>query len=164
MPREFSSQTTRDMMGWGGGGLLLFAMDIDHPRMNTPVRIVDNIENIMVLGVEYTGCDVRVYRPDEGENSRYTGRIEVDNTDQILTEYIRSLTGQFTITFRLVAATDLAASPPEFDTIEMGPVTMNVKSVTWNSTIARIELEYRNLTGEKFPKYLFDSVNFPGAL
>jgi len=163
MPREFSTQTTRDMMGWSGGGLLLFALEINHPRMSEPIRLVDNIEDILVQSVLYSACDVRVYRPEEGENSRYTGRIEVDNTDQILTEYVRSLTGQFTITFRLVAPTDLAASPPEFDTIEMGPIVMNLKSISMNSTVARLELEYRNLTGEKFPKFVFDSVNFPGV-
>lgn len=163
MPREFSTQTTRDMMGWGGGGLLLFLVEISHPDMVAPIRLVENIEDVSYNGVVYTACDMRVYRPEEGENSRYTGRIEVDNSDQILTESIRSLTGQFTITFTMVAATDLSAEPKEFDTVEMGPVTMNVKSVSWNASIARIELEHRNLTGEKFPKYLFNSVNFPGA-
>lgn len=163
MPREFSQSTTVSMLGWGGGGLLLSLIEIDHPDMLSPVRLVENIENIVHNGNTYLACDIRVYRPDEGENSKYTARIEIDNSDQVLTEYIRALTGQFTATYILVAATDLAASPPEFDTIEMGPVVMNIKSISGNAEIVRIELEHRNMSGEKFPKYKFDSINFPGA-
>lgn len=163
MPRVLSANTVQDMMGWSGGGLLLFLVELDHPRMSAPVRLVNNIENILSNSDEYVACDMKVYRPDEGEDSRYSGRIEIDNTDQILTPHIRSLTGQFVITITLVSATDLVASPPEFDTVEMGPVTLNVKSIVWNATLARIELEYRNLIGEKFPRFLFDPVNFPGV-
>lgn len=164
MPREFSAETTRAMLGWGGGGLLLSLIELDHPDMVAPVRLVENVENIIHNGNTYTACDIRVYRPDEGEGSKHTARIEIDNSDLVLTEYIRALTGQFTMTYTLVAATDLGASPPEFDTIEQGPITMNVKSISGNTTVVRIELEHRNLSGEKFPKYVFDSINFPGAL
>jgi hypothetical protein len=118
MARELSTGLAAAALAQETGFLVLELLTITHADLAEPLRVVNNIEDVMHGGDLYTACGFELTPPEEKGEGQPKATLVLNNADQWLTEHIRGLRGGFDVSFALVSATDPGASPPEFGTVE----------------------------------------------
>ncbi len=144
------------------GAITLALVTIDHPQLSSPLRICNNNEDVASRGNTYTAMAVDLLLPDDTEGAS-RARLVMDNVSQWLTPTIRTLTGGFTVLIELVTASNLAASPPEFDIVEIAFLPMTLSQVDWSAGQATGTLTHENTLNNRFPAGSVDPYDFPGA-
>lgn len=148
------------MLAEASGKILLETAEINHADLASPFRIVANNEDIMSGANLYTACPCEVSYPFDNDGSGGVGRITLPNPDQWLTPSVRSLSGPMTVTLRRVSATDLGASPPEFDTIEIATLPMLVVEAVIDSESIDFTLRQSDMLERAFPVGTYGLADF----
>lgn len=162
MPRELSTTLINAMMGRSTGLPVLYLLDIEHEDLESPLRIVNNTEDVLSEGNLYTAMGFELRLPEERDATPRGARISIDNTSQWLTPVIRSLSGEFEVTIKVATPTDLDASPPVYDNIEFAYLPMQLIAVEYNGVTVQGTLSYENLANQPFPGDVFGPFEFPG--
>ena len=160
--RTLDASTVTEMMRTQSAGVVLWALDIDHEVADAPLRFVNNNEDVSIGGELYTAIWFELTMPEESEDGFKSARIILNNVDQALTEALRGLSGEFTFTLRLVSASNAAADPPEFDTVEVEFMPFVLTEIEYTRESVRGTLEYERVSERAFPVDTFTPYDFPG--
>lgn len=134
--------------------VFLIILDIDHPALADPIRVVNNSENIVSNGNTYVAFPFEIRLPDEAEDQpRVT--LTIDNVDRVIVDTIRSLTTAPTVSISVI----LASSPND---IEVGPFVMTLREVTYDVMTVQGELTFDDVLNEPFPGDSFIPAHYPG--
>lgn len=152
MPRTLSETMLRGMMARQTGIITLLVVRLDHDTLEEPLYFVNNTEAISVNGQEYQPCGMEFAMPDEQEDGIRTARVVIANIDQALTPLIRSARGEPQLTISIVSSTDLAASPPEFDNVEIAMLPMQLYAVTYDRVKIEGTLRFETASAHQFPQ------------
>ena len=133
MPRSFSETMLGQLMSETSNIVSCWLLEITHVQLDTPIRLCNNDEDVVHDGDEYRAVAFEFTIPDEKAGAVNTSTLRIDNTDQYLTPYIRTLTGEFSLVARLVLATDEAATPPEFDLVEMETMALRIVELQYDA-------------------------------
>lgn len=170
MPRNLSSRIKEAMAKRSTGLILLWLVEITHPKMIDDfgalevIRLVNNNENVVSNGKLYNKCSINIRLPESKESGTSSGNIIIDNVSQQLIPLIRSLSGEFTITLKLVCSSNLDVSPPEFDNVEITPLPYKLINISWNASEISGELSYSNIFDNRYPFPLMTKFLFPGLI
>jgi hypothetical protein len=162
VPRTLSATIQCGMLAQQTGVIGLQILTIEHDDLAAPIRLVNNREDISVNGTVFTACQFHINAPEEKEEGLPRAQIVIDNTDQFLTPTIRSLSGEFTATYQIVSPTDLTASPPEFDTVEVSMLPFDLTSVEYDDVSVRGNLSYEDVLDRQFPEMTYTPNRFKG--
>lgn len=163
MPRDtLSAEFVAAMMARETGTVVLYLVDIDHEDLDTPIRIVNNTEDVIAGGHTYTAIGFDLKLPESKDGTPRGAQISIDNTTQWFTPTLRTLQGQFEVTIRLAIPSNALASPPVYDGIEIEYLPMQLVALQYDDTTVEGTLSYENLANEQFPPQSFDPFNFPG--
>jgi nitrogen fixation protein len=163
MPRDQLSPTfVSTLLARESGTVVLMLVDIEHEDLETPIRIVNNTEDVVSGGNLYTAVGFEVRLPDDRDGTPRGAQLQIDNTTQWLTPTVRSLFGEFLVTIRIAIPSDAEAVPPEYDGIEMEYLPMQLTSLQMNETTVEATLSYENLANELYPPESFDPFHFRG--
>lgn len=162
MPRDHLSETfVASLLARESGVVVLMLLDIEHEDLETPIRIVNNTEDVVSSGNLYTAVGFEVRLPDDRDGTPRGAKIQIDNTTQWLTPTVRTLFGEFLVTIRIAIPTDAESVPPEYDGIEIEYLPMQLTSLRMNETTVEASLSYENLVNDPWPPDTFNPTHFP---
>jgi len=136
--------------------ILLTLIEITHPDLAAPLRLVNNTEAIVSDGETYYPYWFSVMFPEEDNGRIKEVRLVMDNTDRQLVIALRSITSPATINVRFA----LASSP---DVVEVELAAMSLRNVSYDVHTVSGELVYEERVNFQIPALTINPVDFPGA-
>jgi hypothetical protein len=135
--------------------VFLILLEIDHDNLATPLRVVNNYENITSNGDLYYGFPFSVSLPSEMEDELPAVKLTIDNVDRQIVEAVRSITSPATVSLSLI----LASSP---NNIERGPYVLKMRNVQYDAMSVSADLMVDDIYNEPYPGITYSPTNFPG--
>jgi hypothetical protein len=139
MPRAYSSQYKSTLAKVSGEETPLILLEINHPELTTPIRAVNDTENIISNGEEYIAFPFTCVLPDDYENRLPRARISIGNAGRDLMFWLETTDGgQGSVaTFRQV----MRSRPNQVE----WEITMGLFNVTATNVEVSAELGFENL-------------------
>lgn len=153
--RTLSTTAKQAVFAQQTGKVFLSIIAIDHDDLASPIRLVNNTENITSRGNVYTACAFNLEMPDESNEKLPRAQITIANADRAITASLRGVTTPGTLTHEII----LSDTP---DVIEAGPFVYQVESIDWTAKFITARLSYEDLLNEKAPATLITPTYFPG--
>lgn len=141
MARAYSAEYKSTLAGTSAPEAPLLLLEINHPALPEPVRVIQDTQNLTSNGQEYIACPFRCELPDDFEGQLPRATLAIDNIGNELMYWIETSAGGSgsTVTFRQV----MRSRP---DLVEWS-VTMNLYNVTATMREVSGQLGYDNLFG-----------------
>lgn len=156
MARVYSSEFKSTLAEVSAPEAPLVLLQIDHPDLATPVRVVNDTQDLTSNGDLYVAIPFRCTLPDDFENQLPKARLSVDNVGKELMYWIETSGGG---NGSLVTMSQVMRSRP--DQIEWS-ITMNLFNVSCTMTEVSGELGYENLFAKKAIALQYRPNNSPG--
>ncbi|ARP86302.1 DUF1833 family protein [Bordetella genomosp. 9] len=88
MSRQFSANGRRQLLATSADENLLVCLEISHPDLSIPIRVVRDTQDLVARGNVYTACPFDITLPDDIEGQIPQATIQVDNVGRELTEWL----------------------------------------------------------------------------
>ena len=155
MSRNVSLIARRAMNAQETDQVFLHLLDIDHPDLTEPIRVVNNTVAVVSEGNVYQAFPFQVDLPDEKEGQISTARLTIDAVDRSIIQVIRTISEAATISLKII----LADTP---DVIEAGPFDFTLRNVSYDAYRVSGTLVYEDRLDLRIPADSFDPQNFRG--
>lgn len=139
MSRNFSSAWHEEVNAVSGGEAPVLLLEIDHPDLATPVRVVGDTQDLTHLGNVFTALRFEARLPDDREQGLPRALLEMDNVGRELMQPLESMDPTQAPTCRMIQV--LRADP---DTIEW-EATLTLLDVTAKQTRVTATLGYEDV-------------------
>lgn len=156
MSRSLSSTFHGAIHGAQTEQAFLILLTVTHADLGTPLRYVYDNENVTSGGDLYTAHPFEITLADERDDQPPEIVLVIDNVDREPLTTLRALDSPPTITIEVV----LASAP---DTIEIGPITTELRGVQYDAFTVRGTLAFEPVLSEPYPGYVFEPRLFPAA-
>lgn len=157
MARTVSSTARQAGLAPETNEVFLYLLEISHTNLSTPIRVVNNRENIIHNGNTYLATAFNFTPPAESDGEIQPAKLTIDNVDRRIVEAIRTINSLADISAIVVLASDP-------DTIEVGPYEMILKNVSYNSETVSGDLIYLNYVLHNISTIVMNNKNFPGLI
>lgn len=135
----------------------LALLTIDHADLADPIRVVNNVKDVVSGGQTYVAFPFQLTLPTDTADSPPRARLSIDNVSQEIAQTIRSISTPPTVTIRIVQMAD-----PE--QVEVNLPSFILRNVKYDATTVSGELELEDITREPFPARMFSPAEYPGLL
>ena len=134
--------------------VFLKIIEVTHPDLGTPLRLVANQEDLVRTEGTYTAFGFDVELPDDEEEQISTVNLIVPIVDQTMVQTLRNATNTpFGVELRVVRAS-------EPNVTEAGPFNFESVGIRFTETRATISLTpERHLQEDAYPKGIFSPSN-----
>lgn len=139
MSRNYSAQYKSTLAKVSADEARLILLEISHSALTTPVRVVNDMQDLVSNGNTYLACPFRFIPPDDFENQLPKARLAVDNIGRDLMYWIETTSGG---EGSVVKSMEVMRSRP--DQIESS-ISMNLYNVHVTPKEVSAELGYYNL-------------------
>lgn len=156
MPKEYSAQYKSTLAEVSAEESPLILLEIDHPDLTQPVRVVNDMTDVTSNGDIYIAFPFRCVLPDDFENQLPKARLSIDNVSRDLMFWIETTGGGqgSTATFKQI----MRSNP---NLIEW-QIQMSLFNVTVNMQEISAELGFENLFGKPAVTFKYRPENSPG--
>jgi hypothetical protein len=154
MSRSLSSAALQAIFAQETGEAVFFLVEIDHTTWASPLRMVNNNENVISNGDTYFAFPFDVHLPADTTQQPRT-QIKICNVDRSMTLALRALSTSPTVTLSVV----LGSTP---DTIEAGPFAFTLADYSFTATTIQGTLVFEDMLNEPFPQGTFNPAEYPG--
>ena len=144
MSRSLSTTVKQAMNASQTDKVFLLLLTINHASLASPIRVVNNTENITSNGNLYVAFPFEIALPDEREDALPRMRLRIDNVDQTIIVAIRSITSAATVTVDIV----LADAP---NTLEATFAGFTLKEVSYDALVIEGTLYLEDVLNEPYP-------------
>lgn len=160
MPREnISEDALEGVMQESTGKIYLVLMTIEQDDMPVnPLRLVNNSEDIVSRGNTYKGIGFRFIFPGDGSIEQPRGQLEVDNTDQSITDALDSISTPAEVTVEVV----LYNPNGESDDVVQSISGLKSRTFTNDLVSLRAPLLFDDTFGQRIPADVYDPTQNPG--
>jgi hypothetical protein len=134
-------------------------IEISHPSLTEPFRLVNNTVDLTYNGNVYTAYPFRIDPPDESREEIGNASITIDNIEGQILVALRSYSEAFTV--KLIAMFWNDDSGTLFE--EIAQWEFQLTNITYNSKTITGQLLYEDRLMNKLPKLTFDPQSFPGV-
>ena len=93
MPRSYSAVYKSTLAQVSAPETPFIMLEIDHPDLVEPIRIINDTQELTSNGELYIGCPFRCVLPDDFENQLPKARLAVDNIGRELMYWIETTSG-----------------------------------------------------------------------
>jgi hypothetical protein len=121
---------------------------------NETIRLVNNMEDVVSRGNNYTAYPFNISLPVEDGSKQLSLALTIDNVDQVLIEAIRGFLEPPVMKLELVLSSD-------FDTVEKKIDFLRLGQVEYDQLQIRGQLKPNNVLGNAFPASNYDPAQFP---
>lgn len=137
--------------------VFLACLTISHPDMATPIRVVNDKQDLVRSAGTFIGYPFDAPLPNSQDDQLPQVQIRIDNVDPTILNQLRALDrdDDITVTLEIV----MASSP---DTVEAGPFDFTLKDTSFDVASITGTLAYEDILNEVFPKDTFTPTNAPG--
>ena len=156
MARSYSAEYKSTLAATSAPEAPLTLLEINHPDLLQPVRVVNDNQNVTSNGVEYIACAFRCDLPDDFENQLPKATLAIDNVGKELMYWVETTGGGQGSTVRFI---QIMRSRP--DQIEW-EITLNLTNV--KATVSEVtgDLGYTNIFTRPAITMRFDPFTAPG--
>ena len=154
--RNVSAILQRAMYAQDTKEVVLLLLTIAHANLVTPIRVVNNLEEIVSQGYTWAAFPFEITLPIESDDQIPVMTIRIDNVDRQIVTAIRSLQGAPDITLDVVVA-----SQP--DIVDVTFVGFKLKSVSYDNLVVEGEMRLEEILSEPFPQHRITPFHFPGC-
>lgn len=157
MARPYSAAYKSTLARTSAAEAPLVLLEINHPALSEPVRVVNDTQDVISNGKNYLACPFRCELPDDFEGQLPRARLAVDNVSRDLMYWIETSGGGAgsTVTFG-----QIMRSRP--DLVEWS-ITMNLYNVTATFQEISGELGYDNFFGKPATQVTYRPETAPGV-
>ena len=149
MPRQLSLSAVQSLLAQETEKVWLVCLTIDHADLTSPIRLVNDKQDLTRTAGTFTAFPFQVTLPSEDEQETPRATLTIDNVDRTVIQALRSITSAPDITIEVV----LQDSP---NTVEAGPFEFQLHSITYDAQAIRGDLGYQSdFLNEGFPKLAF---------
>lgn len=141
MARAYSAAYKSTLAGVSAPEAPLIALEINHPDLSSPVRVINDTQDLTSNGDLFVACPFRCSLPDDFESQLPRARLAIDNIGRELMAWIELSSGGAGSTCRFI---QLMRSRP--DQIEW-EITMNLYNVRATMMEVSADLGFDNLFG-----------------
>lgn len=154
--REFTQNARENLLAVSANQPFLILLEITHPALSVPIRIVDDVQNVTSNGDEYTALPFRVSLPDDLSGQMPQATLEVDNVGQELTTWLEVSGGGQGAKCRIM---QILRSEP--DVIELD-ITLDLTQLSINNEVVTGKLGFVNILGKTAVVVTFTPTTAPG--
>lgn len=137
--------------------LPLVLLTMSHADLTSPIRVVNNNENITSNGETYIAFPFEIVLPDSTEDSPPRARLQISNVSREIGQAIRSISSPPSLLIQVVR-------PDAPDTVEVEFVGMRLANVLLDALMVSGEVEFEDLSREPFPGFCMTPSEFPGLV
>ncbi|MFN0133436.1 MAG: DUF1833 family protein [Phycisphaerales bacterium] len=156
MPRTLSTPARRAIFAQETGEVFLLLLTITHQQLPTPIRVVNNSEDVTSNGILYQRFPFELALPAENDEAPPSVTLRIANADRQIVQAVRSLAGD---AMGVELAVVLASSP---NTIEAGPYRFTLRDVSYDASVVEGVLRTEDVLNEPYPSATFTPAHFPG--
>lgn len=156
MPRNYSDQFKSTLSSVNSEEAPYILLEISHSELSSPVRVINDTQDLTCNGNIYIGCPFRALMPDDFENQLPKASIAIDNVSKDLMYWIEQSGGAKDSTVRFM---QVMRSRP--DLIEW-EITMNLCNISCTPKEITGELGYENLFTKPAVSMQYRNSNSPG--
>lgn len=149
------SQTARAQVFNQEDGGFLILLTITHDLLPSPIRVVNNTENVISGGNEYIRYPFDVQLPDERDGSAPIAKLTIDNVSREIVQTLRQISTPPTIGIQVVRLDNP-------DSVEMSLPTFKLRNVSFDALTISGDLIIDDVTKEGFPARSFTPAEYPG--
>lgn len=154
MPRTLSNAAILSQNLQSSSEVWLVLLTISHATMSTPIRLVNNNEDVVSRGNTYIAFPFEIELPGEDPDQPPKATLRIDNVDRRVVQTLRSITSPPTITLEVI----LASAP---NTVEVSFTNMTLRSAQYDVTSISGELTFDAIYTEPVTLTMTPS-RFPG--
>lgn len=133
----------------------LVLLEITSEDLPTPIRVVNNNEDIIHLGETFLGYPFEINLPDANSESLPKINLQIDNIDRTIVDSIRQINTEVFISIKVV----LASQP---NVIDLNWSGLRLTDVSYDAKVVRGSFGYENIQAKKFPKDSYNPSTHPG--
>lgn len=153
----YSTPARRNLLATSADEPMLELLEITHPDLAVPIRVVNDVQNITVLGNEYIACPFTLTRPDDVDQQTPTAKVSVDNIGRELTTWLEQSNGGKGARCRVMAVLRSTPDILEFD------MTMDLSGLSINNLTVDGALGFQNTLMQPAVAVRYDPISSPGA-
>ncbi|GAA5784706.1 DUF1833 family protein [Chitiniphilus shinanonensis] len=112
-----------------GPQLPLILVEIHHPQLAEPVRVVNDTQDLVSNGQVYSACTFEIRLPDDFDRRSPRAQLSVDNVGRELTQWLEASNGGAGATCRLLQVLREAPDVFEMD-VTMDLTHLSVEQLT----------------------------------
>ncbi len=157
MPKAVSTTLRDRIMRTSAPESPLDLLVITHPQLVTPVRVVNDTQNLVSGGNTYTALPFRLVWPDDQESTAPRCRLAVDNVGAELMTWLEASGGGHGAQVTLMQV--LPSTP---NVVEIS-VQLDVLSITATVTEVQIELGFDNVFFKPLTRIQYRPDTHPGV-
>lgn len=157
MAKSYSTGMQQTLNRTSADEPVLLLLEIDHTDLATPVRVVNDTQDITSNGNLFTACAFRYTLPDDLEQGNTRARIAIDNVGRELVQWLELSNGGEGATVRM-----MQVRPSAPDTIEW-ETTMTLSNVSQNVMEVSGQLGYEDLLKRPAVSLVYDPATAPGV-
>ncbi len=155
MSNTLSPELLAQIFGQQADDCFLILLTITHPSLPTPIRFVNNVENITSNGDEYEAFPFKITLPmDDGESAREVA-VEFDNVSLELVTELRTITDPLDVNLKMI----LGSIP---DDIQLELAELKIGSVNYDQHKITGKMYQDNFMSSAMTSEKYTPLNFPG--
>lgn len=154
--RNYSDNAKRNLLATSADEPFLILLEITHPDLSVPVRLVNDVQNLTCGGVEFTACPFRMTLPDDVLGQLPHAQLEVDNIGRELTQWLEYSRGGQGARCRVIQV--LRSDP---DVMEMD-ISLDLTNLTITNTTVTGSIGFVNMLGRAGTVPTFTPKTAPG--
>jgi hypothetical protein len=152
----YSTNARRNLLATSADEPMLELVEITHPDLEIPIRVVNDTQDITVEGNEFIACPFSLTRPDDVDQQAPTAKLSVDNIGRELTHWLEHSRGGKGARCRLMAVLRSQPDVIEFD------MTMDLSGLSINNMTVDGELGFQNTLMQPAVTMRYDPISSPG--
>lgn len=135
MPRNYSRSFQEKVNSTSANEAPLLLLEISHVDLVTPIRVVNDNQDLAHNGNTFVAMAFRITPPDDMQDGQSRAAIAVDNVGRELTQWLEMSGGGQGATVRIIQVLRSAPNTIEWEvTMDLADVRINQREVTGTLT------------------------------
>lgn len=154
--RTYTSAARQNLLATSADEPFLILLEITHSALVTPIRVVNDVQNIVVGGNTFTAMPFRVNLPDDVKGQIPQATLEVDNIGRELTQWLEVSGGGQGAKCKIMQVMRSDANTVEFS------ITLDLTNLSITNEIVSGQLGFVNTLGQVSTTVNFTPATAPG--
>ena len=155
MARSLSATAKQAIYAAETDEVFLMLLTINHDDLGSPIRVVNNWENITSNGNTFTAYPFYFELPGEDDENLSQVDLIITNVDKLLVSGVRSISSPLSVALDIVLASDP-------DTVEAGTFNMKMRIVDYDKDRLVGKCNFQDLLNEPYPAGTYTPADYPG--
>lgn len=156
MAKVYSTDFNKTINAVSAAETPLILLEINHPNLSSPVRVVNDTEDLVHNGVTFTRCAFRITLPDDPDGSLPQAMLELDNIGRELVQWLEVADWSLPTTATLIQVMRSRPNLAEYS------ITLDMSDISVTPQTVQAKLSFDNLLGLPGMNVSYNSQTAPG--